>query len=85
MIVHQKMKEIVFQEYKRWLVKLLKNRLNSGNLMKTINTFALPITTYFAEILNWTKDELIFMDRITGRILPYMEHFTQDPMQTEYT
>ena len=45
------MREIVRKEYFKRLTKLLKSRLNSGNLFSAINTWAVSVFRYGAGIL----------------------------------
>ena len=49
--------------------KLLKSRLNSGNLFSAINTWAVALFRYSAGILEWTKAELQEIDRRTRKRL----------------
>jgi len=51
------------------LSKLLKSKLNSGNLFSAINTWAVSLFRYSAGILEWTKAELQEIDRRTRKRL----------------
>ena len=68
-IKHQRMKETVNEEYKKRLKKLLKSKLNSGNLFQAINTWAVSLYRYGAGIIGWTKDELQQADRRTRKLI----------------
>lgn len=57
-IEHEKIKENICNEYKHRINKVLKSKLNSGNLFRAINTWAVSLYTYGAGIVLWTKDEL---------------------------
>jgi len=47
----------------------LKSKLNSGNLFKAINTWAVSLYRYGAGIIGWTKDELQQADRRTRKLI----------------
>ena len=63
------MKEKVKKDYNTRVKKLLKSRLNAGNLIKAINAWAVATVRYTAGILDWTVDELKDMDRKTRKLL----------------
>ena len=64
------MKEKVKKDYNTRVKKLLKSRLNAGNLIKAINTWAVATVRYTAGIFfDWTVDELKDMDRKTRKLL----------------
>ena len=52
------MKEKIQKEYLRRTRKLLETKLNSRNLIKEINTRAVPLVRYSGPFLKWTWDEL---------------------------
>jgi hypothetical protein len=66
---NEKVKDIVKVEYKRRLVKILKSKLNSGNLIKGINTYAVAVVRYTAGIIKWNEEELEDTDRRTRKLL----------------
>ena len=43
--------------------KLLNLKLNGGNIIKAINSWAVPVVLYTAGIINWTQAELEDLDR----------------------
>ena len=45
-------------EYKGRLRLILKSKLNGKNKIQTINTWAVALLRYGAEIINWKLDEL---------------------------
>ena len=63
------MKETVTKEYKRRVRKILETKLNGGNLVKAINTWAIPLLRYSAAFLDWRKSELQDLDRKTRKLL----------------
>ena len=67
-IKHQEMKKIN-KEYIKRLKAILKTKLNSGNTVKAINTWAVPVIRYSASIVDWKNSELRNMDRKTRKVL----------------
>ena len=63
------MKDKIQKEYLRRTRKLLETKLNSGNLIKGINTWAVPIVRYSGPFLKWTTDELKQMDQRTRKLM----------------
>ena len=51
------------------MLKKKNNRLNSRNLMKGINTEAVPLDRYSGPFLKWTRDELKQMDQRTRKLM----------------
>ena len=37
---------------------IVKSKLNDGNSMKAINTWAVPVLRQSGEIVDWTKEDL---------------------------
>ena len=68
-IKHEEMKETVTKEYKRRVRKILETKLNGGNLVKAINTWAIPLLRYSAAFLDWRKSELQDLDKKTRKLL----------------
>ena len=64
-----KMKEKIQKEYLRRTRKLLETKLNSRNLIKGINTCAVPLVRYSGPFLKWTRDELKQMDQRTRKLM----------------
>ena len=54
----QEMKLKVSKEYFRRLRKVLKSKLNGGNLDQGVNTWAVSLLRYSAAIISWGKCEL---------------------------
>ena len=62
------MKDKTRKEYLRRTRKLLETKLSSRNLIKGINTWAVPFVRYSGPFLKWTRDELKQMDQRTKKI-----------------
>jgi len=63
------MKEKVKTEYLRWVRRVLQSKLNGGNKIGAINTWAVSLVCYTAGIINWRKDELEAIDRKTTKMM----------------
>ena len=62
------MKLNVSKEYIRRLRKVLKSKLNGGNLVRGVNTWAVFLTRYSAAFVSWRKSELQAIDRKTRKL-----------------
>lgn len=62
-IEHPAIKRELSSEFDRRLKLLLKTSLNSRNLFKAINTFAVPLLTYSFGVLKWTKTDIEKLER----------------------
>ena len=58
----------VSKEYIRRIRKVLKSKLNGGNLVNGVNTWAVSLLTYSAAIVSWRKSELQAIDRKTRKL-----------------
>ena len=67
--LNTKMKEKITSEYIRRVKKLCRSKLNGGNLIGGINTWAVGIVRYSAGVVDWTMEEMTSMDRRTRKIL----------------
>ena len=63
------MKNKIQKEYLRRTRKLLETKLNSRNLSKEINTWAVSLVRYVWPFLKWTRDELRQMDQRTRKLM----------------
>ena len=63
------MKGKIQKEYRRRTRKLLETKLNCRNLIKEINTLAVPLVRYSGPFLKWTRDELKQMDQRTRKLM----------------
>ena len=68
-IGHTETKEKLSKEYFSRLRKILKSELNSYNMIMAIIQWAVPAITYGFGIINWTKTELLDIDRKTRTLL----------------
>ena len=68
-INHQEMKTTIRKEYISRVKAILKSKLNSGNMVKAINTWAVPVIRYSAGIVDWTKEDLENIDRKTRKLM----------------
>ena len=67
--LNTKMKGKITSEYIRRVKKLCRSKLNGGNLIDGINTWAVGVVRYSAGIVDWTMEEVANMDRRTRQIL----------------
>ena len=63
------MKDKIRKEYLRRNRKLLETKLSSRNLIKGINTWAVPLIRYSGPFLKWTRDELKQMDQRKRKLM----------------
>ena len=68
-IKHKEMKEKIKKEYIKILKAILKSKLNSGNTVKAINSWAVPVIRHSAGIVDWKNSQLRNMDRKTRKVL----------------
>ena len=71
------MKNKIRKEYLRRTRKLLETKLSSRNLIKGINTWAVPLIRYSGPFLKYTRDELLKMDQRTRKLM--IMHKALDP------
>ena len=62
------MKLNVSKEYIRKLRNALKSKLNGGNLVRGVNTWAVSLLRYSAAFVSWRKSELQAIDRKTRKL-----------------
>ena len=65
--LQEKMKLNVSKEYIRRLRKILKSKLNGGNLVRGVNTWAVSLLRYSAAFVSWRESELQAIDRKTRK------------------
>ena len=70
--LEENMKLNVSKDYIRRLRKVLKSKLNGGNLVRGVNTWEVSLLRYSAAFVSWRKSELQ-VEKL-GSCLPYMEH-----------
>ena len=68
-IKHKQVKKKTLSEYNKRVRKILKSKLNGGNIIKAINSWAVPVVRYTAGIIDWTQTELEDLDRKTRKLM----------------
>ena len=68
-IKHVQMKDTIRKEYLRRTRKLLETKLSCRNLIKGINTWAVPLVRYSGPFLKWIREELKQMDQRTRKLM----------------
>ena len=68
-VMVNEMKDKVKKQYYRRVRKVLETKLNSGNVFKAINTWAVSVVRYSAAFLGWSKLQLEEIDRRTRKLL----------------
>ena len=66
--LEERMKLNVSKEYVRRLRKVLKSKLNGGNLVHGVNAWAVSLLRYSAAFVSWRKSELEAIDRKTRKL-----------------
>ena len=66
--LEEKMKLNVSKEYIRRLRKVLKSKLNGGNLVRGVHTWAASLIRYSAAFVSWRKSKLQPIDRKTRKL-----------------
>ena len=54
-VLEEKMKLNVSKEYIRKLINVLKSKLNGGNLVRGVKTWAVSLLRYTAAFVSWRK------------------------------
>ena len=62
------MKLNVPKEYIRRIRKVLKSKLNGGDLVRGVNTWAVSLLRYSAAFVSWRKSKLQAIDRKTRKL-----------------
>ena len=68
-VKQKEVKEKLRNEYKRRVRKVLKSKLNGKNMVQAINTWAVSSLRYSAPFIEWTREALRTMDRMTRKML----------------
>ena len=69
MTLNTKMKDRITSEYMRRVRNLCRSKLNGGNMISGIKAWAVSVLRYTADIVDWTVEELVSMDRRTRKVL----------------
>ena len=73
------------KEYMRLVRKVLESNLNSGNLIKAINTWAVSLFRYTAATIAWRKEEIMKLDQRTRKLLTmHKAHHQKDSVHRLY-
>ena len=71
----------VSKEHIRRLRKVLRSKLNGGNLVRRVNTWAVSLLRNYAAFASWRKSELQAIDRKIGKLFiiygALHPHYTQ--------
>ena len=68
-VKHTQVKKETLSEYNKRVRKLLKSKLNGGNIIKAINNWTVPVVRYTAGIIDWTQAKLEDLDRKIRKFL----------------
>ena len=68
-MLHHTMKKKIGKEYLRRVRKVAQSKLNGGNLVRAINTWAVSLVRYSGGIVDWKKQELQDLDRRTRKLI----------------
>ena len=68
-IKHVQVKKKAASEYIKRVRKVLKSKLNGGNSIRAVNSWAVPVIRYSAGIVDWTQAELENLDRKTRKLM----------------
>ena len=78
------MKDKIQKEYWRRTSKLLETKLSGRNLIKGINTWAVPLVRYSGPFLKWTRDELKQMNQRTRKLMTMHKALHLETTLTDY-
>ena len=62
------MKLNLSKQYIKRIIKVLKSKLNGGNLVHGVNAWAVSLLRYSAAFVSWRKSELEAIDRKTRKL-----------------
>ena len=80
------MKLNVSKQYNRKLRKVLKSKLNGGNFVRGVNTWAVSLLRYSATFVSWRESEIQALDRITRKLFAkYGASHTKSDVARLYT
>ncbi|CAH2099489.1 unnamed protein product [Euphydryas editha] len=68
-IEHSVIRQQISKEYFKRIKKLLNTHLNSRNIIKGINTYAIPVLLYSFGIINYKSNDLKYLDIKTRKLL----------------
>ena len=65
----ESVKDRLSKEYVRTVKKVIRSKLNGGNMVRVINSWAVSLLRYIGGVVRWTKVELMNLDRKTRKLL----------------
>ena len=65
-----KVKNKTLSECNKRVIKILKSKLNGGNIIKAINNWAVPVVRYTTGLIDWIQTEFEDLDRKTRKLMP---------------
>ena len=65
----ESVKDRLSKEYERRVKKVIRSKLNGGNMLRVINSWAVSLLRYSGGVVRWTKVELMNLDRKTRKLL----------------
>ena len=65
----ESVKDRLSKEYVRRVKKVIRSKLNGGNMVRVINSWAVSLLRYSSGVVRWTKVELMNLDRKTRKLL----------------
>ena len=65
----ESVKDRLSKEYVRRVKKVIRSKLNGGNMVRVINSWAVSLLRYSGGLVRWTKVELMNLDRKTRKLL----------------
>ena len=65
----ESVKDRLSKEYVRRVKKVIRPKLNGGNMVRVINSWAVSLLRYSGGVVRWTKVELMNLDRKTRKLL----------------
>ena len=76
-MLESEMKDTLRAEYFRRVRLLVRSKLYGGNVIKGMNSWAVSVIRYTAEIIDWTKRELKAIDVRARKIMTTAGMFHQ--------
>ena len=68
-VKHRQVKKQTSAEYTNRVRKILKSKLNGGNTIQAVNSWAVTLIRYTVGILDWTIAKLEDLDRKTRKLM----------------
>ena len=65
----ESVKDRLSKEYVRRVKKVVRSKLNGGNMVRVINSWAVSLLRYSGGVVRWTKVELMNLDRKSRKLL----------------